>query len=933
MDVATFGSACSPCSAQFIKNLNAEEFKHLFPTATEAIIHGTYVDDFLDSRNTEEEIIRLVEEVKYVHSQGGFEIRNFVSNSTIVLSEIGEVNAPPSKDLGLLTSEKALSVLGIRWFPKLDIFTFTLNLPQLDTRLLNGMLRPTKRQVLSTVMSLYDPLGMLAAFVVHGKIIIQTLWKTGCKWDEPVDDSTFANWKRWTNLFSRLGEVRISRPYFGQGSPETCQPIQMHTFVDASKEAYACVIYFRYFDRGFPRCTLVGAKSKVAPVKPLSIPRLELLAAVLGTRMANYIQENHQLSISQRFYWTDSSTVLHWIHADARKYNSYIACRIGEILTSTNLNEWRWVSSRDNVADEATKWGHGPCFEESSRWFHAPEFLWELESTWPEQKWQAVNVQEELRSSCFHHQTSKELLVDYTRFSKWERIHRTIAYVFRICTRKEDDQVIPLEYLKQEHLKKAELELIRIIQRETFHDEIAVLQKCRNGKRAGAVPIASPLYKLSAYIEEEEIVRMDSRIGAAPNLPIEAKCPIILAKNHRLTFLLVDFYHRRYLHRNHETVFNELRQQFYVPGLRKLIRTVTARCQWCKVYHKIPTQPKMGPLPRARLVAFQRPFTFVGLDYFGPLFVKVKRSHAKRWIALFTCLTTRAVHMEVAHSLSTTSCKMCIRRFIARRGAPAEIYSDNGTNFRGAANELREQLLNINQRCAESFTNTNTKWVFNPPAAPHTGGVWERLVRSVKTALECFHDAPKVPDDETLETIILEAENIVNSRPLTYIPLDSTNQEALTPNHFLLGSSTGAKMPSQEPVNPLEGLRNSWNLARTISDSFWKRWLKEYLPTIARRTKWFEKTKPLEPGDLVFVADEKRRNSWIRGQIEEVYPGKDGEVRQAMVRTNNGRIRRAAGNLAVIDVVDDGKTELEAVTSSYAGGNVTATIPSGCPIK
>ncbi|XP_055604687.1 uncharacterized protein LOC129752921 [Uranotaenia lowii] len=579
MDVATFGSACSPCSAQFIKNLNAEEFKHLFPTATEAIIHGTYVDDFLDSRNTEEEIIRLVEEVKYVHSQGGFEIQNFVSNSTIVLNEIGEVNAPPSKDLGLLTSEKALSVLGIRWLPKLDIFTFTLNLPQLDTRLLNGMLRPTKRQVLSTVMSLYDPLGMLAAFVVHGKIIIQTLWKTGCKWDEPVDDSTFANWKRWTNLFSRLGEVRISRPYFGQGSPETCQPIQMHTFVDASEEAYACVIYFRYFDRGFPRCTLVGAKSKVAPVKPLSIPRLELLAAVLGTRMANYIQENHQLSISQRFYWTDSSTVLHWIHADARKYHSYIACRIGEILTSTNLNEWRWVSSRDNVADEATKWGHGPCFEESSRWFHAPEFLWELESTWPEQKWQAVNVQEELRSSCFHHQTSKELLVDYTRFSKWERIHRTIAYVFRICTRKEDDQVIPLEYLKQEHLKKAELELIRIIQRETFHDEIAVLQKCRNGKRAGAVPIASPLYKLSAYIDEEEIVRMDSRIGAAPNLPIEAKCPIILAKNHRLTFLLVDFYHRRYLHRNHETVFNELRQQFYVPGLPGMMKYLTQKPQ------------------------------------------------------------------------------------------------------------------------------------------------------------------------------------------------------------------------------------------------------------------------------------------------------------------------------------------------------------------
>ncbi|XP_055603880.1 uncharacterized protein LOC129752114 [Uranotaenia lowii] len=452
--------------------------------------------------------------------------------------------------------------------------------------------------------------------------------------------------------------------------------------------------------------------------------------------------------------------VLHWIHSDTRKYHSYVACRIGEILTSTNTKEWRWVPSRRNVADEATKWGCGPCFEADSRWLLGPDFLWGSEDSWPEQKWKPAKVTEELRSSYFHKMLIVEEIIDVNRFHKWERMLRTIAYAFRFGTPRGNSNTTiepkSLELLDQKYLRKAETVLLQIIQRESFPEEIIVLQR----KPAGVVPITSPLYKLSAYIDKEGLVRMDGRIGAAPNLPIEAKCPIILAKNHPITFLLIDSYHRRYLHRNAETVFNEIRQRFYIPGLRKLIRTVGSRCQWCKVYGSVPTQPKMAPLPKARLTAFLRPFTFTGLDYFGPILVKVGRSHVKRWVALFTCFTTRAIHMEVAHSLSTVSCKLCIRRFIARRGAPAEIYSDNGTNFRGAANELQKQLLEVNQGCAETFTNTNTNWFFNPPAAPHTGGVWERLVRSVKTALEALHDVPRVPDDETFETIILEAESL-----------------------------------------------------------------------------------------------------------------------------------------------------------------------------
>ncbi|XP_055585136.1 uncharacterized protein LOC129737987 [Uranotaenia lowii] len=934
MDVATFGSACSPCSAQYIKNLNAKDYEDKYPDAAEAIINGHYVDDYLDSKDTEEQIISLTNDIRFVHRQGGFEIRNFRSNSSYVLKAIDEIPLPP-KELGVFPKEIE-SVLGIQWLPVNDVFTFSLNLPNFDCKLVDGSIRPTKRQILRIIMTIYDPLGLLAAFIIQGKIIIQKLWKTGCNWDDEVNDEIFSNWKRWTNLFSGLGNIHIPRSYFGAAVPELCKPIQLHVLVDASEEAYACVAYFRYTDGGVIRCSLVGGKSKVAPVKTLSIPRLELQSAVLGTRLADFIQKNHQIPITERFFWTDSATVLHWIHSDTRKYHSYVACRIGEILTSTNIMEWKWVPSRSNVADEATKWGRGPCFEAESRWLRGPDFLWGSEDSWPEQKWNPANGNEELRSSHFHAKKTDEKLIDVHRFHKWERMQRTIAYAFRFGTPRSRSETSnepkSLELLDQKYLRQAETVLLQIIQRESFPEEMVALRRVQNKKPAGVVPITSPLYKLSAYIDEEGLVRMDGRIGAAPNLPIEAKCPIILAKNHPITFLLVDYYHRRYLHRNAETVFNEIRQLFYITGLRKLIRTVGSRCQWCKVYGSSPMQPMMAPLPKARLVAFQRPFTYVGLDYFGPILVRVGRSHVKRWVALFTCFTTRAIHLEVAHSLSTVSCKFCIRRFIARRGAPAEIYTDNGTNFRGAANELQRQLNNINQRCAETFTNTNTKWYFNPPAAPHTGEVWERLVRSVKTALEAFHDIPRVPDDETFETIILEAESMINSRPLTYIPLNGATDEALTPNHFLLGSSTGVKQTPKDSTSALECLRSSWNLAQHILDGFWRRWLREYLPTIARRTKWFNNTKPIEVGDLVFVADGKQRNSWVRGKIIEVTLGKDKVARQAVVQTNSGKMRRAVGNLAVIDVVDECKDEIGGgTTSSYGGEIVEANCTSVDP--
>lgn len=218
---------------------------------------------------------------------------------------------------------------------------------------------------------------------------------------------------------------------------------------------------------------------------------------------------------------------------------------------------------------------------------------------------------------------------------------------------------------------------------------------------------------------------------------------------------------------------------------------------------KAPQNPIMAQLPMARLAAFKKPFTYVGVDYFGPIIVTVGRRLEKRWGVLFTCLTIRAIHIEIAHSLSTDSCIMAIRNFIARRGQPVAFYSDNGTNFHGVDNELKKMFKEVSQEeIQKRFTTTETAWHFNPPAAPHMGGSWERLVGSVKKNLrECLPE--RNPNDELLRTMLTEIESVINSRPLTFVSIDVSDQEALTPNHFLLGSSNGSGMVKEFNKNDL----------------------------------------------------------------------------------------------------------------------------------
>jgi len=214
------------------------------------------------------------------------------------------------------------------------------------------------------------------------------------------------------------------------------------------------------------------------------------------------------------------------------------------------------------------------------------------------------------------------------------------------------------------------------------------------------------------------------------------------------------------------------------------------------------------------------------MDYFGPMEVTIGRRREKRYGVLFTCLSTRAIHLEIAPSLTTDSAINAIRRMANRRGTPKEIYSDNGTNLRGADKELQKALKGLDQNgIRRELTTTKIDWHFIPPAAPHLGGSWERMVRSVKTSLRAVLNE-KAPKEDDLATLFTEAENLVNSRPLTRVSDDPDDDECLTPNHFLIGSSGSSQPPGTFNDRDLS-IKARWKYSQRLADHFWKRWLKE----------------------------------------------------------------------------------------------------------
>lgn len=448
-------------------------------------------------------------------------------------------------------------------------------------------------------------------------------------------------------------------------------------------------------------------------------------------------------------------------------------------------------------------------------------------------------------------------------------------------------------------MEQAERLLIRQAQMDSFAAEIALIRNGRNIERS------SRLLTLSPILDEHEVLRCGGRIDAVTGVPSETKRPIILDGKHHVARLIVKYYHEKAAHGNQESVVNHLKQRYWLIKLRPTVKYVAARCMLCRIKKAKPEVPRMGDLPEARMAHHQRPFTHCGTDLFGPMYVAVGRRQEKRYGVIFTCLTVRAVHLEIVHSITTDSMIMALRRMAARRGWPRHLMSDNGTNLRGADTELKRALQELDEETLRiEAAKNSTEWTFIPPASPHWGGAWERLIRSVKTSLKVILKE-RAPRDEILSTLMTEVENIVNSRPLTHVSVEPGSEETLTPNHFLLGTSSNLPIPGQFDDSDLH-LRKQWRKSQRLADMFWKRWVTEILPDLVPRRKWNQEQQPLKVGDLVLIVDPGApRNMWPKAIIQQVFPGADGRVRLVEVRTKMGTLRRSAGRVARIPLVDE----------------------------
>ncbi|XP_061163684.1 uncharacterized protein LOC133172867 [Saccostrea echinata] len=386
------------------------------------------------------------------------------------------------------------------------------------------------------------------------------------------------------------------------------------------------------------------------------------------------------------------------------------------------------------------------------------------------------------------------------------------------------------------------------------------------------------------------LLRVDGRLHKS-SFPVEMKHQVILPKDHHVSTLIIRQIHQDLLHSGRNHMLSKLREKYWLIHAPSAIRKVISKCVTCRRQRSKVGEQKMGSLPKDRLTPDEPPFSRVGVDYFGPFEVKVKWSRVKRYGVIFTCLGSRAVHLEVAASLDADSYINALRRFIARRGQVKKIHSDNGTNFVG----LKRSIQEWNQAQIQSaMLQKNVDWQFNPPAGSHHDGVWERIIRTKEQIL----------DDEGLHTLMCEIEYTVNDRPITKNTDQHCDLEPLTPNHLLLMKRKPNLPPGVFDKTDVYH-RRRWRQIQYMANLFWHRWVCEYLPLLQERRKWHNIKRNFQIGDVVLVVDSKAaRNSWPMGVVHETIPDRKGLVRQVKVKTATNILTRPVDKLCIILEMD-----------------------------
>lgn len=858
-------------------------------------LEDLYVDDTASGCNSVEEGITFCKKAMTLMSEAGFSLRKWSSNNTELQKLFDKMNIESEEqrivdDFTFLESQmngnkfSSDKVLGVEWNKKNDqiVFNFGSFLDKCYTMTL------TKRNILSISASIYDPMGLISPITAWMKTVFQLLCKENLDWDEEVPNHIRDSWVRFVKVVEEVKEIKVDRFVL---STERLKGVELHGFCDSSSEVYSAVVYLRVETDNRIQVHLLSSKTKVAPMKKLTIPRLELLGCHLLSKLLSEVQTAilDRVIVDRVVCWCDSKVALNWIKGKERSWKVWIENRVVKIRDVVDRENWFYVPSAFNPADIPTRKLNGFKDIMDGFWFEGPSFLLNTESLSKflcagsvldncsrDVMTEHVNFAENDSTQNTHGNiddildTNISEIVDFQRFNSLCKLVNTVGYMMRFINnlkkriRKDIELVITEAELSHNERMDAEKIIIK--------DE-----QCKIRNQSNYLKVKS---SLNLFDDQDGLMRLRGRFGNA-ELQHAEMYPILLRRSHFANLVVQDS-HERMFHHGIETTLANVRRKFWIIRGRQLVKSLLRRCVICKRFQGRTLIPPTSPdLPDFRL-NLMNAFQATGLDYAGPLFVKDYncKDGQKVYILLFTCATSRAVHLELCADMTNNSFIQGFKRFISRRGVPAIIVHDNFKTFRSKEVQRFLACIGVNQR-------------FILPASPWWGGFYERLVKTVKMSLKKTLGRSFI-SFEDLRTMLCEVESVINSRPLHYVS-DDDLLNSLTPNHLIYGRDISKRCHSSKYKLPEYNLNDAKRKVRYIErllKSVWKQFSNNYLHEL-RQNNLYRKQKTndnqsLSLGEVVLIhGGLLPRAEWKMARIEKLIVGADGKTRGAMVSTTS----------------------------------------------
>ena len=894
MTRVTFGVSASPYLAVRTLQQAATDHGDGRPGASKHILESFYVDDLLAGADTAEEAITLYQDLRAILEKAGFNLCKWRSSSNHVLTSIplDLQETLPVKEMTESHSPSHPKALGLEWDSRLDLMA-----PAIQP---SAHYKTTKRGVVSDVSKTFDILGWISPAVLMMKLLYQQLWQLKTGWDEQIPPDLIEQHSLWRQQLPVLSSKQLPRCYFRTDSTPLTK--QLHGFADASLKAYGAVLYVRSTYKDRPALlSLVISKTRVAKLKPSTVPRQELCAAVLLTELMTEVKGILQIPDDNMYCWSDSSIVLSWLDGHPRDYKVFVTNRVHSILQATSPQTWRHVPTAQNPADCASRGLMPQDLLNHSLWWDGPDWLLHDPITIPWQPPRKPLLAPEQRViSCNAMQFSPPPMME-SRYSRYHYMISITAWCWRFYQKARKKSQHSGRHLAATELTQAEHLLARLSQSRSFPKERDALLHDR------PISPSSRIISLSPYIDKEGLLRVGGRL-ANSSLTLSQLHPIITDAKDRLMLLLFNYMHVCLGHCGPTLLLSATGWRFHVVSARRLTRSVCSQCKVCRKVAPKPLPQLMGQLPQERITVSPA-FNSTGLDFAGPFVIKKghtrKPVHLKAYLCLFICLSTKAIHIEVISDLTTPAFLAGLRRFVSRRGCPLVIHSDNGSNFIGAKNKLHDLYRflasdNTNSIIHQHLLTHRTTWNNIPERAPHFGGLWESAVRSMKFHLKRVVGA-QILTYEELSTVACQIEACLNSRPILAMTSHASDGIFnLTAGHFLILKPPAAY--PEQPILPEEPCHlKKWNMCRSMVQHFWDRWSREYLQTLQARSRWKKAQPNLQEGDIVVLKEDKTFSChWPLAKVLHTYPGKDGLVRVAQVQTGSSTFKRPVTKLALL---------------------------------